>query len=136
MPDFSTAWKNTLKVVPLCGKSAESFSIAWNFWASFFHSMERIYPIFPRCGKSYETQAAHRVRLSYCIVIGLNLQFGRDYKNQSANSPACRATARTAWKLSLQKAETADDAKVQTVAGGGDPGSGLNEPSYKNSQQP
>ena len=68
----------------------------------------------------------------------------------------------TAWKPSLQKAETADDAKVQTVAGGGDPGvlwfsvagggdpgvlwfsvagggdpgTGLNEPSYKNSQQP
>ena len=54
----------------------------------------------------------------------------------------------TAWKLSLQKTGTADDAKVQTVAGGGDPGvlwfsvagggdpgTGLNEPGYKNSQQ-
>ena len=50
----------------------------------------------------------------------------------------------TAWKLSLQKTGTADDAKVQTVAGGGDPGvlwfsvagggdpgTGLNEPGYR-----
>ena len=42
----------------------------------------------------------------------------------------------TAWKPSLQKAATADDARVQTVAGGGDPGRGLNEPGYRNSQQP
>ena len=68
----------------------------------------------------------------------------------------------TAWKPSLQKAETADDAKVQTVAGGGDPGvlwfsvagggdpgvlwfsvagggdpgTGLNEPGYRTANSP
>ena len=55
---------------------------------------------------------------------------------ETANSLACRATAWTAWKPFLQKAATANDAKVQTVAGGGDPGSGLSEPADKNSQQP
>jgi len=33
-------WKNIPKVVPLCGKPAESFSIVWNFSARFFHSVE------------------------------------------------------------------------------------------------
>ena len=73
----------------------------------------------------------------------------------AAGRAACHAAAWTAWKPSLQKteaansrssqtapgstipateqptAETADNAKVQTVAGGGDPGCGLNEPGYR-----
>ena len=61
-------WKNpeyffhcvekTAKVFPLCGKIAESFSIAWKkracfstVWKIFFHSVEKSRKSFPYCGK-------------------------------------------------------------------------------------
>ncbi|HOU21569.1 MAG TPA: hypothetical protein PKX16_05035, partial [Kiritimatiellia bacterium] len=67
---FSIVWKNpenffhcvekTAKVFPLCGKIAESFSIAWKKWACFstvwkifFHSVEKSRKSFPYCGKLY-----------------------------------------------------------------------------------
>jgi hypothetical protein len=62
-------WKNgekffhcvekTAKVFPLCGKIAESFSIAWKkwpvistVWKIFFHSVEKSRKSFPYCGKA------------------------------------------------------------------------------------
>jgi hypothetical protein len=81
---FSTVWKNRPKVVPLCGKFAQSCSIAWKkqprfstVWKIpptrdelFFHSVELFLPIFPQRGKPTITRAIHRVRLSYRIAEG------------------------------------------------------------------
>jgi hypothetical protein len=44
-------WKNLCKVVPLRGKSGESFSIVWNKNALFFHGVELLTLIFPQRGK-------------------------------------------------------------------------------------
>ena len=150
MPHFSTAWK-------LCFHSVERFG-------PFFPrrgippTRDKLFlcTIFPRCGKSYKTQAAHRVRLSYRIANRLRVQVGGDYKNQTANSRACRATAqcaagRAACRATAQcaagramrgrlrgrveavppKGGNSRRCKGQTVAGGGDPGCGLNEPGYR-----
>ncbi|HQG75477.1 MAG TPA: hypothetical protein PK180_09285, partial [Kiritimatiellia bacterium] len=54
-PDFSTLWKNIRKVLPLCGKSVESFSIAWNNLTWFFHTVEKTTAKVPHCGKEFST---------------------------------------------------------------------------------
>jgi hypothetical protein len=57
---FSTVWKNNFhsvenftKVFPLCGKIAQSFSIAWKNPRNFFHSVEKSSRFFPQCGKLF-----------------------------------------------------------------------------------
>jgi hypothetical protein len=56
--NFFHCVEKTAKVFPLCGKIAESFSIAWKKWACFstvwkifFHSVEKSRKSFPYCGK-------------------------------------------------------------------------------------
>ena len=58
-PTFSTVWKKVFhsvekfpKVFPLCGKTAESFSIVWKKRSKFFHCVENPLKVFPLCGKN------------------------------------------------------------------------------------
>ena len=47
---FSTPWNFFLKVFPLRGKSAQTFSIAWKIRPNFFHCVEKSLKLFPLCG--------------------------------------------------------------------------------------
>ena len=49
--EFSTPWKKSLKVFPLCGKLAKSFSIPWKYRPNIFHSVENSPKTFPYRGK-------------------------------------------------------------------------------------